>query len=113
MTSASIPAHVAQLLWSVAPEALDLERSGSLIIGAVLARGEFEDAQWLISTYGRDRVREFIVEDVTGGRTLPRGARKLWAAILCPEIPRADLEDRPGERWGIAGRAWTDRVIES
>jgi hypothetical protein len=68
-------------------------------MATVIARGELEDARWLMRTYGRERVRQFLEEDIRGQRQLPRAARKLWAAWLCPDIPRAELEDRPGERW--------------
>jgi hypothetical protein len=87
------------MFWNVSADALDLERSQSLIMAAVLGRGEFADVQWLFQTYGRQRISEFVRADIAGRRQLPRGARKLWAAILCPDIPRPELEDRPGEDW--------------
>lgn len=73
-------------------------------MSAVLSRGELEDAHWLLRTYGRARVRDFVLADLRGRRDLPRGARKLWAAFLFPEVPREELEDRPGGRWGGPGR---------
>lgn len=95
---------VAHLLWNVAPEALDLEHSAGLIMQAVLSRGELADVRWLFHTYGRQRVAEYVLADVRGRRELPRAARKLWAAILCPTVPPAELEDPPGSRWSWPAR---------
>ena len=108
--SSERPLPVAHLFWNVAPEALDVERCAPLIMAAVMSRGELEDARWLMRTYGRERVRQFLEEDIRGRRQLPRAARKLWAAWLCPDIPRAELEDSPGERWG-SRRRLTQREV--
>lgn len=99
-----IPESVAALAWNVAPESLDIDRSAKLIMQVVLSRGEFEEAQWLLATYGRGRVGDYVLADIYGPRHLPRASRKLWAALLCPQVPRADLEDPPGSRWGKASR---------
>ena len=99
-----IPESVAALAWNVAPESLDINRSAKLIMQVVLSRGEFEEAQWLLAIYGRGRVGDYVLADIHGPRQLPRASRELWAALLCPQVPRADLEDPPGSRWGKARR---------
>lgn len=65
------------------------------VIATVLPRGGKEAVRWLVRTYGAAAVRDFVVRDAEGMRTLPEPDRRLWLRVLAPGYP----EPGGANRW--------------
>ena len=90
-----LPAEVQEVFWNLDPKKLELERDRDLIIATVLPRGREAAVKWLLRAYGRSTIREFLIRDAEGMRTLPESDRKLWLRVLAPDYrPRAGNENR-------------------
>ena len=57
-----MPQKLQALLWSSNVDKLNIEKDAALIINKVLAYGDLEDIRWLISNYGKDKVKETFLE---------------------------------------------------
>lgn len=94
---------------SYEPSSIDLDRHAGLIIRTVLASGTWEQVLWLFREYGWERVKEVVLADHHGLRTLPEPTRRLWLAVFSePGQPPDPGRPHPGddegqdraERWG-------------
>ena len=72
-------------------EQLDPQRDGDLVIERLLAYGNREEVRWLISHYGKVRVRGWLAE--TGVRRLPKRRYRLWCVVL--DVPASLRETAP------------------
>ncbi|HEY4028157.1 MAG TPA: hypothetical protein VGO86_17150 [Candidatus Dormibacteraeota bacterium] len=81
-----LPETVSSIFWNVDPGRLDIDRDARLIVSTVLPRGGEEALVWLFRTYGSDRVREIVVDDARGLRSMPESVLKLWLRVLAPEL---------------------------
>lgn len=82
----TLPEAVASIFWNVDPKRLDVERDATLVITTVLPRGGEEALIWLFHTYGSERVRNVVVDDAQGLRTMPEGVLRLWLRVLAPGL---------------------------
>jgi hypothetical protein len=48
------------LFWNVDFESLDVERDADLILARVLERGRMVDVNWVLETYGLERIHRFF-----------------------------------------------------
>jgi hypothetical protein len=76
------PIAVTTLFWNTDPAKLQIDRDASLIVSTLLVYGGQPALVWLFATYGRDRVRNFLLADIHGLQTLPSAEAKLWARVL-------------------------------
>ena len=84
-----LPASVRQLLWEY--DTADGAPSGRwerVAMERVMERGTLDDMRWLLSTFGRDRLREFLEE--RGRRVLPPRELRFWSRVCRVHEPRAD-----------------------
>lgn len=89
------------------PSSIDLDRHSGLIIRTVLAEGTWEQVLWLFREFGWDRVKQVVLADHHGLRTLPEPTRRLWLAVFsdagqeqpCDEARSGDDRQDPVERW--------------
>jgi hypothetical protein len=58
------------------------------VIERVMTRGLWEDMRWLLATFGRERLREFLTR--RGRRVLPPRELRFWGTV-CGIAP-ADLD---------------------
>ena len=98
----AIPKEVKALFWNLDPENLRAERDHDLIISTVLTRGGRLAVSLLMRTYGRATIRDFVIRDEEGLRTLPEPDRRLWLRVLAPDY-RPEPSRRLG-RWQITRR---------
>lgn len=96
-----LPEELASLLHRYEPSSIDLGRHPNLIIRTVLAEGAWEQVLWLFREYGWGKVKEVVLADHHGLRTLPEPTRRLWLAVFSEpgQPPVADEQDDPVERW--------------
>lgn len=78
-----LPRRLAWLFWDADPRRIDLDAHERAIIPRVLERGRLVDVQWLLDTYGRDRVHWFL-RDV-GHPELSARTISFWRAALAAE----------------------------
>jgi hypothetical protein len=60
--------------------ALDVQGDWKFILGRVLEYGTLESVRWATETYGRERIREFLLS--RGLRVLSRKTVSYWAYLL-------------------------------
>lgn len=97
-----LPDELAPLFHNYQPSSIDLDRHAGLVIRTVLAEGTWEQVLWLFREYGWDRVRQVVLADHRGLRTLPEPTRRLWLAVFsdASEGEASDDESHdPVERW--------------
>ncbi|MGH7868322.1 MAG: DUF6922 domain-containing protein [Candidatus Dormibacteraceae bacterium] len=94
----SLPETVASIFWNIDPQLLDVKRDAKLIISTVLPRGGEEALIWLFRTYGEARVRQIVIDDADGLRTMPENVIRLWLRVLAPEH-KSPVPTTVYERW--------------
>jgi hypothetical protein len=68
------------LFWDVDFDAIDVERHAQGIMPRVLERGRLEDVQWLVATYGLERIHEFFRQ--VWAPEITERTRTFWRAVL-------------------------------
>lgn len=99
-TAGAVPEMIRSVLWNTKAEALDAERDAHTLISSVLMHGLDPQVRWLFATYGKARIREWVIADSNTSRTLPMGDRRFWMLALAPE--KWTLEEEQAdiiERW--------------
>ncbi|MDI6907482.1 MAG: hypothetical protein QMC81_08360 [Thermoanaerobacterales bacterium] len=76
---------------------IDPDRAAELVIRTTLARGSWEQIEWLFGYYGAERIREVFMKDYYGRRELPEPTRCLWALAFLGEAPARETD--PRVRW--------------
>ena len=66
-------------------ERIDPQRNSDLVIERLLAFGNRDEVDWLLTQYGRARVQRWLSE--TGIRRLPRRRYRLWCVLL--DVPES------------------------
>ena len=97
-----MPDELAPLFHNYEPSSIDLDRHAGLVIRTVLAEGTWEQVLWLFREYGWDRVRQTVMADHRGLRTLPEPTRRLWLAVFSDPADTdaaGDDSQDPLERW--------------
>lgn len=79
------------------PSSVDPERESQLVIKTVLTSGTWEQILWLFRRYGRERVRQMVLEDDAGLRSLPDSVLVFWRNIFLPDAPAPQVD--PVDRW--------------
>ncbi len=75
---AQLPEYLRSYFWDVDFEDLDIKTHSFLIIKRILDRGNLSDIRWLIKTYGKDAIKEVVVET----KDLARPTGNFWADVL-------------------------------
>lgn len=84
-----LPRRLAWLFWDADPSQIDLDTHELAVIPRVLERGRLVDVQWLLASYGRDRVHRFL-RDI-GHQELSARTISFWRATLAAgDEPWAD-----------------------
>lgn len=73
-----VPKFLQAYFWDVQFDELEVEKHAFLIIKRVLDRGNLHDVQWLIKTYGKDKIKKVVMQT----RDLARPTGNFWADIL-------------------------------
>ncbi|HHW58107.1 MAG TPA: hypothetical protein GXX15_10720 [Clostridia bacterium] len=73
---------------------LDTEKHIELIVKTVLARGTWEQIEWLFEFYGFDKVREIFSKDFYGVQELPLPTIYLWGLIFLDEKEYWDYREK-------------------
>lgn len=84
-----IPESIRRLLWEYDVAAgTDGAAWERVVMERVMARGLWTDMRWLLASFGRERLREFLT--VRGRRVLPPRELRFWGTV-CGVEP-ADLD---------------------
>ena len=81
-----IPESLFSLFWEYEPEKIDTYQHASLIMSRIMERGRWTDMVWLLNTYSRNELVDFL--EKRGKNILPPRELNYWAFIsnLPPEI---------------------------
>ena len=71
-----LPEFLAAFFWEYDPQTLDLERHAEVIIGRLMARGDWAAMRWLRQTYPPARLAAFLA--TRGRRVLPPRELNYW-----------------------------------
>jgi hypothetical protein len=71
---------------------LDIDQHAVLIIERILAYGNRDEVRWLLKTYGRDRVRDWVAQ--SGIVRLSRRRYHLWCFVF-----HLQEQKRPVSAW--------------
>lgn len=74
-----IPSGVRELLWEYQIEGFVESRWQDTIMSRVMQRGGWTEMRWLLKTFGRDRLREFLSD--RGRRILGPRELRYWAFV--------------------------------
>jgi hypothetical protein len=85
-----LPDSLRPLFWDVEFRRLSPDRDQDYILLRIMEHGDLPAVRWLIATYGKPMLREWLVG--REGRGLSRHALRFWEAIL-------DLPHRQVSRW--------------
>jgi predicted XRE-type DNA-binding protein len=94
----TLPADIAELLWSYDADRVDPKANVETVVMAVLRLGTWDQIRWLFSHYGLAAVQQVIEKDYFGARTLPVSIRAFWSNVFWPDSPPPELTDHR-ERW--------------
>jgi hypothetical protein len=99
-----LPRWLRPLFWEYRFDRLRWERDQHLVIGRVLASGEWTAVQWLRRRLGPERLREWLVRR-RGAGLAPRQLR-FWELILelPPRLVNEWLADPGRQPWDRRGR---------
>lgn len=92
MDQLQIPPSAAPFFQEYDASRLDVRRHAGLIIERILAYGNRAEVQWLLATYGRQAVRDWVAQ--TGLQRLPWRRFRLWCLVF--EIP---ITEKPERIW--------------
>lgn len=85
--SKKIPASAKPFFQEYDMDRLDIDQHASLIIERLLLYGNRAEVRWLLETYGRDQVRDWIIR--AGMHRLSRRRYHLWCFVF--KIPEQKL----------------------
>jgi hypothetical protein len=71
-------------------ELLDIDQHAALIIERILAYGNRAEIRWLLEMYGRDPVRDWVMQ--SGMSRLSRRRYHLWCFVF--NLPEKNIPDR-------------------
>jgi hypothetical protein len=74
------PKSLHWLFWEVDPERVDVERDADYVMARIVERGTLKDVEWVLSTYGDDRVHQFFRE--AGHPELSPRTLSFWRAYF-------------------------------
>ena len=57
-----LPKGLHWLFWETDPERVDVEKDANYVIARVVEHGRMDDVDWVLATYGDDRVHRFFKE---------------------------------------------------
>ena len=80
MTDAGIPSGLWPYFQEYDPQQLDREQDADLIIQRTLEYGTWEEIRWLMASYGRKRIREYV--RLHGERQLSAMTFTYWRKLL-------------------------------
>ena len=91
----SLPESLRSYFWDVKFEELEVKKHAFLIIKRVLDRGNLGDIRWLVKTYGKDAIKEVVMET----KDLARPTGNFWAdmfdldksKLLCLQKPYSPI----------------------
>lgn len=86
------PPEVSRLFWDVDVARLDLERDRDYVLERVMCRGELAAMRWLLATYSRMQLAEFL--DRRSERLPPR-ERAFWSLMAGRPAPSVPGGGRP------------------
>ncbi len=87
-----VPAEVERLFWDVDPSTIDPVRDADYVMERVMTRGGLVAMRWLVATYPRDALAEFLGRKAE--RLAPR-ERAFWALIAGVAAPAVPGGGRP------------------
>ena len=87
-----IPVSAAPFFQEYDFTSLDVRQHAALIIERILAYGSRAEVQWLLATYGRKTVRDWVAH--SGLQRLPLRRFHLWCLVF--ELP---LTEKPQRIW--------------
>ena len=93
MNKLELPQSVVRLLWDVDPAQLALPRDRDFLLERLMQRGTWEDMRWLLRTFERADLREFIERK---SHTLAPRERAYWALVTGAAVAQAPGGGRPG-----------------
>ena len=74
------PLFRSTLFWDCNPEDISEEIHRDFILGRILEYGTLQDIQWVVSRYGKGRIKDFVLEK--GARKLSPRTIRLWKLLL-------------------------------
>jgi hypothetical protein len=81
-----IPSSAAPFFQEYRIANLDIQQHAALIMERILAYGNRAEVQWLLATYGRQAVREWVAQ--AGQRRLSWRRFHLWCLVFDIPIPQ-------------------------
>ena len=75
---AKLPEFLQQYFWDVRFEEMDIEKSSFFVVKRVLDRGNSSHINWLLKTYGKDKIKEVLLRT----KDLARPTGNFWADML-------------------------------
>lgn len=75
-----LPEFLEKLFWEYDFETLDITADEEVIISKILRDGDMEALKWLFKTFGKERIREWIIE--TEGKGLSNRQLSFWEIVL-------------------------------
>jgi hypothetical protein len=97
-----LPAILRPLFWNCDPDTLELDRSKTMIILEVLARGSLTQYKTLVTLYEEEEIAQVYRADVRGNRTLPAPVVYLFSGLFLSETEFNDYKvwhKNPLRRW--------------
>ena len=97
-----LPAILRPLFWNINPENIELDRSKTIVILEVLARGSLTQYAILKTLYDEEEIGSVFREDVLGNRTLPAPVVYLFSGLYLSEKEFNDYKTwhkNPLRRW--------------
>jgi hypothetical protein len=82
-----IPSSLEWLFWDVDPSTIELDRHADYVLERVMSRGDFEAMRWLVATYSKAVLAEFLSRK---GQQLAPRERAFWslmAGVRCDVGP--------------------------
>lgn len=79
------PRGVIALLQQSETQPPDAQRDRDAEVLATLRWGGWDHIAWLFAVYGRSAIRDAVLRDAAGARTLPEHVSRLWTVVLEPE----------------------------
>ena len=87
MKRTPVPREMKWLFWNQDFQRLDVQRDADAIIATIVEFGRHRDVQWMLRTYGRERVHAFFRE--VGSPEISDRTIAFWRAVF----------EAKGEKW--------------
>ena len=89
-----LPKSFKKYFWDVTFEDLEADKHSFLVIKRVLDRGRTSDIKWLLSNYGKGKIKEVL----TSTRDLSRPTANFWSLIFGLSRSRVPCLQKPYSR---------------